>query len=72
MTPLRQVRQERGFSQRDLARRAHLTRNLVSRIELGYQKPSEKFVSYLCEALGVLPEEVGEFSPDPKLSVDDS
>lgn len=45
---LRKLRTERGWSQSDLALRAQLDRNYLSRIELGRNSPSVRMLGKLC------------------------
>ena len=48
---LRRIRQERGLTQRDLAKRAGLTPAMVSSYERGKRLPSLRSLSYLLGAL---------------------
>ncbi len=44
---IRELRKEHGLTITDLANRSELTRNAVSRIELGHRKPSSSTVEKL-------------------------
>lgn len=67
---LRQVRQARGLSQRELARRANMTNGSLSMIEQGKVSPS---INSLERILGALPMSLAEFflasdnAPEPVL-----
>jgi transcriptional regulator with XRE-family HTH domain len=61
MAQLRRIRQARGLSQRELARRVHLTRTDISQFERGYRRPTWESVLKICEVLGVPPDVVDEF-----------
>ena|SRR5829696_1593444 len=50
---VRALREEQGLSGAALARKAGLTRNTVSRIELGHHTPSAATVEKIANALGV-------------------
>jgi transcriptional regulator with XRE-family HTH domain len=57
---VRELREERGLTITDLANRAGLTRNAVSRIELGHRTPSVDTADKIAHALGVGPGELFE------------
>lgn len=58
---LREWRQRRALSQRDLAALAGMTQQSVTRIETGRQDARPSTIRKLAKALGVKPEEL--FSP---------
>jgi DNA-binding XRE family transcriptional regulator len=49
---LRELREEAGLTQTDLAGKAGLTREGVAQLETGRRKPAWETVLALCEALG--------------------
>ena len=55
---LKRLREERVFSQRELARLAGLTHQTVWRIENGYPKARPSTIRKLAAALGVEPREL--------------
>ena len=55
---LREIRTERGFSQRELAARTDLERSTIAYIELGTRQASMPTFLELCRALEVMPSEV--------------
>jgi transcriptional regulator with XRE-family HTH domain len=59
---VRDLRKERGWDQGELARRTDLSRNTISRIELGHHLPASTTVEKLAWALGVDP---GDLFPKP-------
>jgi transcriptional regulator with XRE-family HTH domain len=52
---VRELREEQGLSISDLAERSGLTRNGVSRIELGRRKPAADSIEALAKGLNVAP-----------------
>jgi transcriptional regulator with XRE-family HTH domain len=52
---LRELREERGLLQDELARKAHVARNTVSRIERGRLTPTVTMLEKLARGLGVEP-----------------
>lgn len=50
---LRELRKQRGLSQAELAKRADVSYQHISRIENGHMEPSEKTARLLCRALEV-------------------
>ena len=48
---LKQLRRSAGMTQRDLARRAGLSRSAVSHVESGRYAPSVRFAGKVCRAL---------------------
>jgi len=63
---LRRIRQERGWTQAELAEAAGLSSNYVARLERGELVPSFLVVHQLCTALGVQPNELIEVESAPK------
>jgi transcriptional regulator with XRE-family HTH domain len=57
---VRELREEQGLTITDLANRAGLTRNAVSRIELGHRTPGVATADKIARALGVGPGELFE------------
>jgi transcriptional regulator with XRE-family HTH domain len=57
---IRELREERDLSGTELARRSGLTRNSVSRIELGHHMPSAATIEKLARGLDVDPGELFE------------
>lgn len=55
---VREWRERKALSQRDLARLARVSQFSVSKIETGQQKPRPSTVRKLAEALGLTPEEL--------------
>jgi transcriptional regulator with XRE-family HTH domain len=55
---LRDLREERGLRQEDLAQRANMNFNTISRIENGYHLPSATSMVHLASALEVGPGEL--------------
>ena len=53
---IREVRERRGMTQRELAEKAGLTESAMRSYELGYRMPSETQVKMMAKALGVKPE----------------
>lgn len=53
---IREVRERRGMTQRELAEKAGLTESAMRSYELGYRMPSETQVKLMAKALGVKPE----------------
>lgn len=58
MTKLKKLREERVFSQRELARMAGLTHATVWRLENGFDQARPGTIRKLAEALGVEPKEL--------------
>jgi XRE family transcriptional regulator, master regulator for biofilm formation len=51
---LRRMREERGLTQRDLARKARITQGYVAQLEMGIRtNPSIEIVKRLAKAIGV-------------------
>ena len=65
MDALRQIRQQKGWSQKDLADRAGVGQDTISGIESGSRKPHPSTLRKLAAALGV---QVAEFFSEPVLS----
>src|SRR5919107_746473 len=65
---VRELREERELTIRELARRSGLTPNGVSRIELGQRVPSSASVEKLARGLGVEPGELFAEAEAPKAS----
>ena len=59
---LRQVRRERGISQRKLSEMAGVGVKSIIRCELGDWKPTHKTMEKISEALGLHPDQVREFA----------
>ncbi len=55
---LREWRERKALSQRDLARLARVSQFSISKIETGHQKARPSTVRKLAEALGLTPEEL--------------
>lgn len=55
---LKELRRERVFSQRELARTAGVTHATVWRLENGFQEAQPRTIRKLAEALGVEPKEL--------------
>ncbi|MBE3581885.1 MAG: transcriptional regulator [Thermoanaerobacteraceae bacterium] len=60
---IRQLREERGYSLQDLARRAELSVSYLSEIERGTKKPSLKTLERIAGALNVPREQLVEADP---------
>jgi transcriptional regulator with XRE-family HTH domain len=59
---LREARRQKGFTQTQLARRAHVDQRTISAIERKQiLEPSHVKVVCICRALGVNPQEIDEF-----------
>lgn len=54
--PLRAIREWRGLTQDELAKRAGTTKGYVSQLETGYRRPGHKLLYRLAKALDVPPE----------------
>ncbi len=65
MDALRQIRQQKGWSQKDLADRAGVGQDTISGIESGRRQPHPSTLRKLADALGV---RVAEFFSEPVLS----
>ncbi len=50
---LREIRQEKGLSQEELADRAGLHRTYISQVERGLKSPSLRSLEQIAQALGV-------------------
>ncbi len=61
MNRLKELRNDRGLNQRELAERAHVAQSLLSDFELGKRRPWLKAMRKLAHALGV---SVGEVFPE--------
>ena len=57
---LKKLRQEKGMSQGDIARKLGVHRSYISRIERGVRNPTVKNVERIAEALGVSPHKLLE------------
>lgn len=55
---LRKVRNERGMSVSELARRASTSRQTITNIELYGQNPNGLLMLRICQALGKKPEDI--------------
>lgn len=55
---LRSLRNQREWSQSELALRADVDRNYISLIELGKNSPSVRVVFRLCDAFDITPSEL--------------
>ena len=58
-TLVRRVREEKGMTQEDLARRSGVSRDVIARLELGEREPSVRTLAGLARALGIRPEVLG-------------
>ena len=58
VTRLKQLREERALSQRDLAKLSGVTFATISRLETGKHKPTFASIRKLAAALGVEPKEL--------------
>jgi transcriptional regulator with XRE-family HTH domain len=56
---VRRVREEKGMTREDLARRSGVSRNAIARLELGEREPSVRTLAGLARALGIQPEALG-------------
>jgi transcriptional regulator with XRE-family HTH domain len=54
---IRALRQDRGYSQEDLATASEMSRSVISRIERGEHEPRVSTLLALSAALGVMPAE---------------
>jgi DNA-binding XRE family transcriptional regulator len=61
MPLLRIVRRNQLLSQRDLAKKAHITPSTIYLIETGRTRPRLKVMRAICEALAVSPQQIDEF-----------
>lgn len=52
---LRTLREEKGWSQEELADRCHIHRTYVSQLERGLKSPTLRLVWILCDRLSVKP-----------------
>lgn len=59
---LRELRQQAGLTQQQLAENAKMTRDGIAQIETGKNSPSWETVVVLCQALGV---DCTEFTKEP-------
>lgn len=55
---IRTLREARGLSQQELARRAGVTQAAITHIEVKRRKPSVRLVARLAEALDIAPDEL--------------
>jgi DNA-binding XRE family transcriptional regulator len=62
MKTLREWRQERLMSTRDLAKAAGISDKTLIQVELGRQRPQWRTMRRLCETLRVQPRDVAEFA----------
>ena len=62
MKTLREWRQERMMSTRDLAKAAGISDKTLIQVERGRQRPQWRTMRSLCETLGVQPRDVTEFA----------
>jgi transcriptional regulator with XRE-family HTH domain len=70
MTPrlgqrLRELREERRLSVRDLSERSGVTAGVIARLERGQMEPKPAAIGQLAHALGVAPEELAGPAPAP-------
>jgi transcriptional regulator with XRE-family HTH domain len=65
MSRLGELRRERGFTQRDLARKAGVSLTIVASVEEGSLRASAALIVRLAKALGVTPEELLREAPSP-------
>ncbi len=61
---LRQLRRERAWSQRDLARHSGVSQDTITRLETGQRDAQPRTMRRLAEALGVEPRELMKRSSD--------
>jgi transcriptional regulator with XRE-family HTH domain len=61
---LRQLRRERAWSQRDLARRSGVSQDTITRLETSQREAQPRTTRRLAEALGVEPRELMKRSSD--------
>ena len=61
---LRQLRRERAWSQRDLARHSGVSQDTITRLETGQREAQPRTMRRLAEALGVEPRELMKRSSD--------
>ena len=61
---LRQLRRERAWSQRDLARQSGVSQDTITRLETGQREAQPRTMRRLAEALGVEPRELMKRSGD--------
>lgn len=66
LTRLREVRERKVLSQRDLAERAKVDRTTIARLEAGEGDPHPRTIRRLAEALGVEPLELWTEEGDEK------
>lgn len=64
MNEVKKIRERRGLSRAELARRTVLGPTVISQIETGRFIPYPKQLRRVAEALGVKPEELGIVQPD--------
>jgi transcriptional regulator with XRE-family HTH domain len=64
---IRELREERDISLRELAKRLELSAPFISDIELGRRYPSKKVMQQLADALGVKPEELESYDSRPPI-----
>ncbi len=61
---LRQLRRERAWSQRDLARQSGVSQDTITRLETGQREAQPRTMRWLAETLGVEPRELMKRSSD--------
>lgn len=64
MNQVKSIRERRGLSRAELARRTALGPTVISQTETGRFIPYPKQLRRIAEALGVKPEELGIVQPD--------
>lgn len=62
---IRELRDEKDLSTRELARKAHISIAFMSDIELGRRQPSEKVLAAIAKPLGTTLEELQQYDPRP-------
>lgn len=50
---IRKLREERGYTQKQLAEIIHVKEQYISALERGQRRPGKKILPLLCDALGV-------------------
>jgi len=69
---IRKLRQQKGWTQKDLGTRAGIEGKNVSSYETGHLKPSARTIQRFAEALGVSAEDLlSDSSNEPALAVED-
>ena len=64
---IRELREEKDFSLRELAKKSGVTAPFLSDIELGRRYPSEKVLSDIAVVLGTTLEDLRSYDPRPTL-----